>query len=481
MRYTRLNDRLGLFVALSAPLAAVPVALNRPTLWLGWGVFTMLAALIYIERGRRIDPARPALFLSLPWWSGTGLVALALCIPGFALIQALPLGRGSAALAAALAWPGVEGLELALPDPAHISLLPAASALAALRFSFFIVFAFLALEAAGRRQRATRIGWWVFWGVVAHAVWSLVALSALGDVGLWGAKIAYEGAATGTFVNRNSFATFLAMGACLGFALVLERGQALRHRRRDPGQLINLRRLEMLPSILGLGVILLALVATQSRMGLAAGMVGLVICGVVMTVKHTGMRIRPLVMMSAVVLAGGGVALALAGEGVIERVVFFERAFEARLQGYAFALELIRARPLSGYGFDAFRPAFELVHRPPLSVDAFWDRGHSTYLSYWVEMGLIVGSIPIVLGALVGLRLATLLRRRTTDVALSSAALAVRCLGGIHSLVDFSLEMPANVILLITILALGVAPRVTHRAHRENPGDAAPPNFHTRR
>jgi len=32
-------------------------------------------------------------------------------------------------------------------------------------------------------------------------------------------------------------------------------------------------------------------------------------------------------------------------------------------------------------------------------------------------------------------------------------------LGAVHSLVDFSLEMPANVYLLIFICALGLAPR----------------------
>jgi O-antigen ligase len=477
-RYTRLNDRLGLFVALSVPLAAVPLALNRPTLWLGWGVIMMFAALVYLDRARRIDPARPALTLSLPWWAGTGLVALALCIPGFALIQALPLGRASATLAAALAWPEAGGVDPAMPDPAHISLLPGASALAALRVCFYIVFAFLALEIAGSRQRATQVGWWVFWGVVAHAAWALVALNGLGDAGLWGAKTAYEGAATGTFINRNGFATFLAMGACLGLALILEQGGALRPRRGDPMDTINLRRLDRLPGIVGLATILLALVATQSRMGVLVGITGLVICSAVMTVKRTGRRTRPLVILSAVVLAGGGGALIMAGDGVIDRLVLVERAFETRFQGYAYALDLIRDRPLLGYGLDAFRPAFETVHRPPLPVSAIWDRGHSTYLSYWVETGLLVGSIPIVLGVLVAVRLATLLHRRTADVALPAAALAVLCLGALHSLVDFSLEMPANVILLITILALGVAPRMTGGAQRT---DRRPSNLRARR
>tara|TARA_B110000908_G_C10058388_1_gene359443 strand:- start:546 stop:776 length:231 start_codon:yes stop_codon:yes gene_type:complete len=49
------------------------------------------------------------------------------------------------------------------------------------------------------------------------------------------------------------------------------------------------------------------------------------------------------------------------------------------------------------------------------------------------------------------------LRNSNRDYALSISALAVIIVAGIHSLVDFSLEIQANVFLFLAILALGLA------------------------
>lgn len=463
--YTRLNDRFGFIVALSAPLAAVPLALNRPTLWLAWGALTMIATLIYLYSARHIDPTRPLLFVQFPKRVGFSLLGLSLAVPAYAMIQALPLGSMFEAVSSSLAWPDASIPMVELAAPSSISLMPEASALAALRFSFYVVFAFLALEVSSSMQRATRIGWWVFWGVVAHAAWSLVALNLLGDISLWGPKEAYAGSATGTFINRNSFATFLAMGGCLGLALILSNGNRAYQRKPRQIGLMHPDCLSLFPSVLGLGIIVLALVLTQSRMGLVAGLTGLLVCVVMMTLKNGRIGARSLTGLFGIGFCMIAAALAFFGERLMERVVFLERAFEVRMQAYEYAVELIRQRPLVGYGLDAFRSAFEFVHAPPLDVSAIWDRAHSTYLSHWVELGLVVGSFPIMLCLLFASRLVILLRSRKVDYALTVAALSALCLCAIHSLVDFSLEMPANVILFVTILALGVAPRSARRVN----------------
>jgi hypothetical protein len=90
---------------------------------------------------------------------------------------------------------------------------------------------------------------------------------------------------------------------------------------------------------------------------------------------------------------------------------------------------------------------------------------HQQTLSHWFELGLIVGSIPIILCALCLLRAWKLVRGRTFDYALPVAAVSVVISQGVHSAVDFSLEMPANVVLFLVIVALGITPR--HRkGHR---------------
>ena len=53
------------------------------------------------------------------------------------------------------------------------------------------------------------------------------------------------------------------------------------------------------------------------------------------------------------------------------------------------------------------------------------------------------------------------------DVAMNAAALGVIALGASHSLVDFSLEIPANVYCFLLIVGLAIAPA------RLGPGAAA--------
>jgi len=51
-----------------------------------------------------------------------------------------------------------------------------------------------------------------------HALLAMVFLILLGDCGILGGMTAYLGAATGSFINKNSFATFLGMGLIIGLA-----------------------------------------------------------------------------------------------------------------------------------------------------------------------------------------------------------------------------------------------------------------------
>ncbi len=454
--YSLLNDALAVYVAITAVLAAVPVALNRPILWLGWLALTSVVALLYFGIGYWRDPNRRLLSSKHPW-----LFGLAMIIPVYALIQSVPL------LGGLTAGPP-------LPDnlqPNQISLVPEASQMAALRFTGYILFALLVIEAAGRVDRARRIAWWVFWGIVGHAIWALVALNLLGDITVWGEeKTAYLGSATGTFVNRNSFATFLAMGAVLGLALLFEQIDKPAMRKARSRAMLGREGLDQLIVWVGLGLIFIALLSTQSRMGVFAGSVGLVTCTLAMRGKAGHTIWRTALWLVAIMVAAVLGGLALYGQDLVWRFVFATQNAIGRGEGYAFIATLIADRPLLGYGFDAFRPTFELVRRPPMDTGGVWFRAHSTYLSHWTELGLIIGSIPIVLAGLVAKRLWDTVRRRERDYAIGVAGLSVLVVVGLHSIVDFSLEMPAIVILMLTILGLGLAHRRGARPRTE-PGD----------
>lgn len=435
--YTRLNRRTATFVVCAAVIAPLPVGLNRPSAWLVFGGIVAIWAVFYMLLAIKNDPERELRSTMQPW-----LFGLAALIPIWALLQAVPFGT-------ILPW----------VERSSLSLVPSASAMGALRFSVYIIFAFLVLEIANRPDRAKWVGWFLFWGIVVHATWSLFALNVLGDTHFWGEKTAYVGAATGTFINRNSFATFLAMGACLGLALVMDRANGPKVRVLNNGPFAQ-RKLEAAVIVLAIALIWVALVATSSRLGVAAGALGSLIVYMTMQVKQGKTLVRAAILPAAAGTALLLIAVVSVGETLAIRSVFVSGDALPRLLAYGFTLELIAARPIAGYGMDSFRLAFEPVHRPPLELSYFWDRAHSTYLTHWSELGIIVGTVPIVIGGLAARRLIDVIRRRSKDYALSVGALGVLIAGGVHSLGDFSLEMPANVVMFVAIICLGLAHRV---------------------
>ncbi len=393
--------------ALVAVILALPFAAGgaEPLAWFGLAIVLGLTGLF----ATRSLPARRT-----PLPRGAAALLLAgLALAGIGLAQAalahLPLQ------ASALALPG----RVLMLRPGSLS--PDASILAAFRIATAMLFLWLVLIAATDPRRARRIALGLVAAVTVQALWALLLLGPMGE----GRITAYPGIAVGGFVGRNALATYLGMGLVLGLALLRDR----------PGALLAL----------GLLTIAAALLATQSRMGIAA-------TGVAATIV---LLARP--GASRLTSAGLGVALAalalVLGLGLADRAVHLGPDLAMRAELYRQILPMIAARPLTGFGLDSFALAFEIFHRPPLPSDLVWDRAHSTYLTLWSEAGLLAGSLPPLAGLLA---LALLWRRRAAPLAL--AALAALILAGLHSLVDFSLELPANLHLLLALVGLGLGP-----------------------
>lgn len=441
-----MNDRTGYFLVALVIAAPVPQASLPMVWWLVLSALILLATTSYMLRGARLDPGRP---LQLMRHRAPFLLVLPVLF--FILLQGLPL--------AGLFPAGLHLPALPVEPPASISVLPTATLAGALRVLAYMAFFALALEAGGQAARAERLGWLIFFGIVAHAVWALVALNLLGDYVPWGEKPGYQGVATGTFVNRNSFATFLGFGVVLGIALSVERARGPRIRQSRGRHLLSAENVEIAAVWVAVAVIGAALAATGSRLGAAATLVAVAAVALVLRAKSGASPRRVMAEAAAVVLAFGILALAQGGTEVVERMLFISVDSGSRADIYAQILPMIAARPLAGYGWDAFAPAFELFRQPGLNPDGSLLLAHSTYLTLWVELGLVIGSLPVIAALVVGVSLVRRLVRRTTHLAMPAAGLGALVLGGVHSLFDFSLEMPANMLLFLALLALGAARR----------------------
>jgi O-antigen ligase len=444
---SRLNDMTGRAVLFVLLLAPIPLGSNRPFFWALWAFVLGVVLFAY-----GFVLYRNALRLRLPFSIITGVSILFALVAIWMGVQVLPIGN-------VLPLPQIQSTTGYSFSFRSISLTPGDSLLALLRWLSYGVLFFLALQASVRKQRARRLTWFILLFVTAQAAYALVAMLYLADQVLLVEKTQYLGEATGTFINRNSLATYLGFGAVLAllFALPDSRPEETvsipTKRRRGRKRTFDLGlSSDNVIAMIALLVLLSAIMATGSRMGLFATFCGLATASLL---RLTTWKSRLLAL--AVLMTGGIAFLSVYGAGTLERMITVERDSDSRLTLYSDTLDMIADRPLLGFGAQSFEYAFTLYDTDPGNSAFTFDKAHSTYLTHWSELGIVFGSLPILIVVLIGFRL--LHSRfgqglRDTEIC---AALGVIVLAAVHSIVDFSLEIEAVTFLFVTILAIGVA------------------------
>lgn len=436
----KINDIAGGIIACFLIVAPIPIGANHPVAWLGFAAAISAFATIYALLVLYSDPIRPSRSCRYPvlFSLGAGLIL-------YCAAQLLPVGFGNMA---------------DLPEhllPRHLTLTAPATALGLLRLSSYALLFVLILEIATNSNRTEWVLKWIFYGVVLHAVWALISLSFLGDTLLFSEKTAYSGFATGTFVNRNSFATYLSMGLMIGLGrlLFLIYGPSSRSKRRDT--LMQRLTVGFFVQATLSGVILMTLLATGSRLGVFSAIAGgLFLLSVILAKTHRFSRWK----LGLVLIATAGttfLAAIAATPMLADRIVFLEQSALSRIELFRQSLDMILERPLLGYGLDSFAASFEVFHQPDLATEFVWDKPHNTYLTLWAELGLIVGGFPILIIGICFVRMLLQVQRRKNTYLPAAVASAVVVVCAVHSLGDFSLEMAANAYLFIVLTGIGIS------------------------
>ena len=436
----RIREVLAWILLATALLAPLINGLNRPQLWLLWAIWVGLIGTVYSLLSLLLRWPEDPLPASVKQLAALGAVVIL-----WTLIQLLPINFSRIG---------------DLPDPLQpitFSVVPSASLLGSIRLVGYGIFFLMVVKVAGNHGRAFRLGWFLFLGIVAYALFGLSALS-LGDFGLWGEKDTYAGVATGTFVNRNSYATFLAFGLVIGLAYVIVRQRDLEDRRAaNPKPGLDPGYIEVLLLYFLVAGVAATLLATQSRLGIAAGASGSIALIIALRPKHKPKSRKRLLLRSlaaALVIVTVGM---LTARGAIERSLFVAGDADVRLSLYGQVLGMILQRPIAGYGLDSFPAIYPLFQRLPVSPDYTWYSAHNTYLALWSELGLIIGSLPMIGAGLVFVGCVRMLRNRKANHVLPAGGIGVITVAAIHSLGDFSLEIPSNAIIYLFFLALVVS------------------------
>lgn len=301
------------------------------------------------------------------------------------------------------------------------------------------------------------------YSILLYSIYGLLALAFTPNMLLWAPKVAYHGSLTASFVNHNTAATFVGMGAILWFCQAYVSLQSL--------HISSLRLLLLTPSneriafkiILRSGAGLtcfFALLLTGSRGGLICCCLGLFVAIGLMIAGEIKARSWYVVGSAGAVLAA--IFSWLTQTGRIGSQGLFD---DGRWFVYAHSIEAIRQRPLLGAGVGTFGDVFPSVRGPDFSAWGVWDFAHSTILEIAVEMGIpIAATIAFAAIASFLMLLGATLRSKDRSRSSFAALTGIVALAYLHSIVDFSFQIPGFSIVFWILLGCWLA-----RASAEEP------------
>ncbi len=292
-----------------------------------------------------------------------------------------------------------------------------------------------------------------------YAGWGIASLTLRPGMVLWVAVPSAKGIVTSTFVSRNHYAIFAAVGAIVWLGLLT---QAYRDRVSDlsaPWQYRVVRFFETIfgeltPYIAGLVLCVTSLVLTGSRGGLGAAAAGVL---TFLLMRGAGARggYRAVLPIMAALLLAGAVVFFMFGDIVGARLLQQGLGDSGRWAAYASELSAIIANPWLGYGAGAFADIFPIFRTADVGIWGFWDFAHNSYLDALIGLG-VPGGLALIA---IFVNLAALCCRRAGcrhGGAFPAIGVAVSVAVAVHAAIDFGLEIQGVTLTFMAILAVSV-------------------------
>lgn len=453
----QLSERLsfGLFV-LALAWAPFPLGSNRP--W-SWSLLCLLISACWF------------LWCMSVWMQPRSLASLSRGLVGPIVLAVLALTWGIVQILPIVpqawthpVWQLANGV-LGVHSHGTISMAPWRSETELMKLGTYAMAAWLARVYTVRTERA---------GFLSNAIIVIGALYAvyafiLASTGYTQFELFYGMPATATrdvagpFVNHNNYATYAGLIAlCAGVRLVAAGWGSVVASRGLRTLVLTLTHYLFGRGVFFLAAAILALstvIATGSRAGNFAalsGMATLLLLSMVLGVHQA--RAGWVTGVALAIFAGVAVLFAISGDYLGSRLNDIAASGlhdDTRLLLWNAALRMIRDAPLLGLGLGTYQTAYPLYSDEIMPF--MMDKAHNDYLELAAGWGL-----PAVLMWwsalvwLVGICVhGTYIRRRNRLYPMLAVGATV--LVGVHSIFDFSLQMPAISLTYAAILGLGIA------------------------
>lgn len=324
----------------------------------------------------------------------------------------------------------------------------------------------LGIATSTRRLRWLAIAM-VFSGVL-QSLLAILLYSAKAKYSIFFFEIDHEKRTFGTFSYHNSLANYLIMCISLGIGLLLEKKGSREERIKGWRDRVRIMLLFVLsPSMLlrlMLVVMVIALVLTRSRMGNAALMVSLLVIGIpsfLLAARRKMVEILLLlsIVLVDVVIVGNWIGLdrvadRLSATTIVRQEGIREESLEDRSGPALHALNMIRERPLLGFGGGTFYTAYPRFNGEELRQ--YYDHAHNDFVQFSTEVGLIgTGLLGMVVISTIWR--AVCVRRQpysSLDSGLAFGTLLAIPAVLLQASVDFHFQIPANAMTFTVLLGL---------------------------
>ena len=266
---------------------------------------------------------------------------------------------------------------------------------------------------------------------------------------------AYMGSARGTFINRNHFAGFLEMvwPLALGFTIAQGGwGQGYTLKKILASERLNRQAL----LALGIVILMLALLFSKSRAGIAGASMGF-LTFILLTRSGSKGMFRYTWLLLAGIVGMLFVYSMTIGVGPIAERFFTLSDGDSRLDFWRDSLPIIRDHPL-GIGLRNYEKVFP-VYNVSMLADKRLEYAHNDYLQLLIEAGWI-GFTAALTGLLIFMwKSAHRIKHMNPHKDPMRFFLAAGAFSGLvslafHSFFDFNLQIPANCVYFVTLMAI---------------------------
>ncbi|UFZ01841.1 O-antigen ligase family protein [Bradyrhizobium ontarionense] len=302
----------------------------------------------------------------------------------------------------------------------------------------------------------------VAWSGLAYAVYGIAAYLIDPSVVLLRDKVLDRNVLNATFPNRNTAALYF--GCCMVvWELIMLRRLVARDGFRHGWSSLRAvtwdRRL-LVPGAASL-ICMTCVMLTGSRAGLVVSLAGGV-GAASLVLRRQLPSWRRLLWALPPALAVMTAALAVLGGQVTGRLGAHGLEGGGRWETYVSTWRMIRDHPLIGSGLGSFRYIFPRYRSADASIWGIWDRAHSTPLELAAELGVPLALVVCLGWAVVLAFLVKGALQRRNGAIFPIAGLVCGTMAIVHSLVDFSLQIPGLAIPVLSLVGVGLAQR--HRA-----------------